>query len=84
MLKCALTDETGTIPIVTWEDEINDIKSGDAYLLLGLGVRCREQTTYLTTTRASRISIIQNEELKNLDDSNAHGILQPKSDQVIK
>ena len=82
MLKCALTDETGTIPIVIWEDEINDIKSN--YLLLGLGVRYREQTTYLTTTRTSRISIIQNEELKNLDDSNAQAILQPKSDQVVR
>ena len=54
MLKCAITDKTGSIPILIWEEEIDQIRSGAVYRFNGVGVRYREQMKYLTTRGGSR------------------------------
>ena len=71
LLKCAITDHTGVLPIMIWEDEIENIKDGCVYQIHGVGVRFRGQSKYVTTTRVSRIIEADDKALQQLDDSTA-------------
>ena len=83
LLKCAITDQTGVLPIMIWEDEIENIKDGCVYQIHGVGVRFRGQSKYLTTTRVSRIIEADDEALQQLDDSTAMVLLLPPSDTTV-
>jgi DNA-directed RNA polymerase subunit RPC12/RpoP len=84
MMKCAITDHSGVLPITIWEDEIDTIQDGHVYKLHGVGVRYRDQTKYLTTTRKGRVIEEEDEDLKQLDDSTAVVLLLRPSDATME
>ena len=84
ILKCAITDHTGVLAITIWEDEIENIKDGCVYRLHGVGIRFREQSKYLTTTRVTRIIEDNDEAFKTLDDSTASALLLLPDDTTIE
>ena len=84
MLKCAVTDHSAVLPITIWEDEIDGMLDGHVYEFHGVGVRYRDQTTYLTTTRNSRIIERNDEDLMHLNDSEAAGLLLPVPDTRVE
>ena len=84
MMKCAITDHSGVLPITIWEDEIDTIQDGHVYKLHGVGVRYRDQAKYLTTTRNGRIIEESDEDLKQLDDSTGTALLLPPADITME
>ena len=70
-----------------WKEQsriLTNIKDGCVYQLHGVGVRFREQSKYLTTTRVTRIIEDDDEALKALDDSTALALLLPPDDITIE
>lgn len=50
------TDNTGSIRIVLWEDDIHKINSGQSYKLTNVGVKKFQDTNYLTLNKQSQIA----------------------------
>ena len=84
MLKCAITDDTGVLPITIWEDEIENVNNGCVYHVYNVGVRIRDHSKCLTTTRTTRFFEEEGDALQQVDDSTATEMLLPLSDATAK
>eukprot|EP00794_Sanderia_malayensis_P020941 gene20941-22994_t len=66
--ECILTDETGSIRFVLWENDISVIASGEAYRIENAVIKRFNYQNYVTLNRESKVHELENPTMTKKDD----------------
>eukprot|EP00794_Sanderia_malayensis_P013192 gene13192-14539_t len=69
--ECILTDESGSIRLVLWENDIADIISGETYSIHDAVVKSFNSQNYVTFNRQTEAKILEGSFIRKEDDAGA-------------
>jgi CheY-like chemotaxis protein len=83
MLKSAITDGTSTLFITLWENEIDSVLDSKVYIIDDVKVNFSYVAKALTTTQKSVFSLVDGDDMEEVNDSVALQMLEEPSETTL-
>lgn len=83
MLKSTITDGTSTLFLTLWENEIDSVQDSKVYIIDEVRVNFSYLTKTLSTTQKSVFSLLDDDDMEEIDESVALQMLEEPSETTI-